>query len=180
MTDTLPSALPDDAIFCTPVKRHAARLDARLTMSSVAIVSAHGDIDGTNANTLTEYALANVVRCRGLILDLSCLEFFGTEGFSALHRVSVCCARVGIGWAVVAGAAVSRLLRICDPHGLLPAVDTVYAALASLRDQPQLRQEHLESIHTSGCAAPLARRATAHNAVTTSADQTQSRRPYSS
>ena len=93
MTDTLPSALPDDAIFCTPVKRHAARLDARLTMSSVAIVSAHGDIDGTNANTLTEYALANVVRCRGLILDLSCLEFFGTEGFSALHRVSVCCAR---------------------------------------------------------------------------------------
>ena len=136
MTDTLPSALPDDAIFCTPVKRHAARLDARLTMSSVAI-------DGTNANTLTEYALANVVRCRGLILDLSCLEFFGTEGFSALHRVSVCCARAGIGWVVVAGAAVSRLLRICDPHGLLPAVDTVYAAVASLRYQPQLRQEGL-------------------------------------
>ena len=106
-------------------------------MSSVAVVSAHGDIDGTNANTLTEYALANAGHCRGLILDLSRLEFFGTEGFSALHRVSVCCARGGISWAVVAGAAVSRLLRICDPHGLLPAVDTVYAALASLRDQPQ-------------------------------------------
>ena len=104
-------------------------------MSSVAIVSAHGEIDGTNASTLTDYALVKAVRCRGLILDLSGLEFFGTEGFSALHRVSVCCARAGTGWVVVPGAAVSRLLRICDPHGSLPAVDTVDAALANLLEQ---------------------------------------------
>ena len=130
------SALPGDANFCKPGQRHAARLDTRWMMASVAVVSAHGDIDGTNASTLTEYALANVARCRGLILDLSCVEFFGTEGFSALHRVSVCSARAGIGWALVRGPAVSRLLRICDPHGSLPAVETVGAALASLRDQP--------------------------------------------
>ena len=104
-------------------------------MSSVAIVSAHGEIDGANASTLTDYALVKAERCRGLILDLSRLEFFGTEGFSALHRVSVCCARVGTGWIVVPGAAVSRLLRICDPHGSLPAVDTVGAALANLEEQ---------------------------------------------
>jgi anti-anti-sigma factor len=104
-------------------------------VSSVAIVSAYGDIDATNARTLTDYALANAVRCRGLILDLSGLEFFGTEGFSALHRVSVRCARAEIGWVVVPGAAVSRLLRICDPHGSLPTVDTVGAALANLQDQ---------------------------------------------
>ena len=104
-------------------------------MSSVAIVSAYGDIDATNASALTDYALVNAVSCRGLILDLSGLEFFGTEGFSALHRVSVRCARAEIGWMVVPGAAVSRLLRICDPHGSLPAVDTVGAALANLQDQ---------------------------------------------
>jgi anti-anti-sigma factor len=116
-------------------KHHAARFDTRWTVSSVAIVSAYGDIDATNARTLTDYALANAVRCRGLILDLSGLEFFGTEGFSALHRVSVRCARAEIGWVVVPGAAVSRLLRICDPHGSLPTVDTVGAALANLQDQ---------------------------------------------
>ena len=104
-------------------------------MSSAAIVSAHGDIDGSNASTLTDYAVANAVRCRGLIVDLSGLEFFGTEGFLALHRVSVRCARAAIGWVLVPGAAVSRLLRICDPHGSLPAVDTVGAALANLQDQ---------------------------------------------
>ena len=119
----------------SPTKRHAARFDTRRTMSSVAIVSAYGEIDGTNASTLTDYALVKALHCRGLILDLSGLEFFGTEGFSALHRVSVCCARAGTGWVVVPGAAVCRLLRICDPHGSLPAVDTVDAALANLLEQ---------------------------------------------
>ncbi len=101
--------------------------------SSVAIVSAHGDIDQTNVRTFTEYSLAHAVHCRGLILDLTRLEFFGAAGFSALHRISVSCARVGLDWALVPGAAVSLLLRICDPDGWLPAVNTVSAALASLQ-----------------------------------------------
>ena len=100
--------------------------------SSVAVVSAHGDIDQTNARTLTEYSLAHLVRCRGLLLDLTKLEFFGVAGFSALHRISVSCAPAGIGWAFIPGPAVSLLLRICDPDGLLPAVDTVSTALARL------------------------------------------------
>jgi anti-anti-sigma factor len=131
MTDTL--VLP--AKLLTLTTRHAARFDTRWTMSSVAIVSAYGDIDASNASTLIDCALVNAVRCRGLILDLRGLEFFGTEGFSALHRVSVACARAEIGWIVVPGAAVSRLLRICDPYGSLPTIDTVGAALANLQDQ---------------------------------------------
>jgi anti-anti-sigma factor len=131
MTDTL--VVPTKPLTLT--KRYVARFDTRWTMSSVAIVSAYGDIDATNATTLTDYALVNALRCRGLILGLSGLEFFGTEGFSALHRVSVRCARAEIGWMMVPGAAVSRVLRICDPHGSLPAVDTIGAALANLQDQ---------------------------------------------
>jgi anti-anti-sigma factor len=101
-------------------------------MSSVAIVSAYGDIDGTNASTLTDHALAKAVRCRGLILDLRGLEFFGTDGFSALHRVSVCYSRAGTGWVLIPGAAVSRVLGICAPHRSLPTVETVDSAIASL------------------------------------------------
>jgi len=71
-----------------------------------------------------------------LIIDLSGLDFFGTDGFSALHRVSVCCARAGVGWAVVPSKAVSRVLRIGDPQGLLPAARTVEAAMATTHDQP--------------------------------------------
>jgi anti-anti-sigma regulatory factor len=131
MTDTL--RLPFKPL--TLMKRHAVRFDTRWTMSSLAIVSAYRDVAASNASALTDYALVNAVRCRGLILDLSGLEFFGAEGFSALHTVSVHCARAEIGWIVVPGAAASRLIRICDPHGSLPTVGTVSAALPNLQDQ---------------------------------------------
>jgi anti-anti-sigma factor len=109
-------------------------------MSSVAIVSAYGDIDGTNADTLTEHAFAETARYSALILDLSELEFFGTDGFSALHRISVDCAHVGKSWMMVPGAAVERLLRICDPHGSLPTADSVGAALTSILTSASFRR----------------------------------------
>jgi anti-anti-sigma factor len=139
MTDTFlrTAALPGDAIFSAPFAKRGreplARLDTHWMNSSVAIVSAHGDIDKTNAHTLLEYSLADLPRCRGLVLDLTHLQFFGAAGFSALHRISVSCARAGTDWALVPGAAVSLLLRICDPDGLLPTVDTVSAAVARLQ-----------------------------------------------
>lgn len=112
-------------------KGHTARWACRWPTSTVAVISAHGDIDASNAGNLTDHAVAHVTRCRGLVLDLSDLDFFGTEGFSALHRISVSCARVGTGWAMVPGAAVSRLLRICDPQGSLPTACTIAAAMAT-------------------------------------------------
>jgi anti-anti-sigma factor len=139
MTDTLLpfSAPPKEDIFSTrcskPDTVQSARFDTHWTTSSVAIVSAHGDIDISNAGSLAEYSLAELVRCRGLILDLTRLEFFGAAGFSGLNRISVSCAHAGIDWALVPGAVVSLLLRICDPDGLLPAVGTVSAALARLQ-----------------------------------------------
>jgi anti-anti-sigma regulatory factor len=110
------------------------RLTTRRLSLSVVAISAHGGIDASNAGALIDYVLGHLVGCDGLILDLFHLDFFGTEGFSALHRVSVSCARAGTGWAVVPGGAVSRVLRICDPHGLLPAAGTVEAAMAIVRE----------------------------------------------
>jgi len=118
-----------------PCKSHTTRLANHRMRSPVAVISAHGHIDASNADTLTEYTLGHLMRCRGVILDLHDLDFFGTEGFSALHRVSVCCAHAGIGWAIVPSEAVSRVLRIGDPQGLLPAASTVEAAMATIKDQ---------------------------------------------
>ncbi len=111
---------------------HTARFACDWPTPSVAIVRVRGDIDAFNADNLTEYACAQITVARGLVLDLSSLDFIGTEGFSALHRISVSCARSGMGWALVPGAAARRVLRICDPHCSLPAADTVEAALAAV------------------------------------------------
>lgn len=140
MTDTSTLTLPSDTLpsdqLIVREQRCIARWHCRRTTSSVTIVSAHGAIDGTNAVALTEYALGQAAGCRGLILDLRDLEFFGTEGFSALHRVSVGCAHDDIDWVVIPGAAVSRLLRICDPGGALPAAGSVGVARGILAGRP--------------------------------------------
>jgi anti-anti-sigma factor len=139
-TPPAPSVLPDSGFLSHPWEGHTARLASRRLRSSVAVISALGYIDASNADTLTEYTVGHLMRCRGLILDLRGLDFFGTEGFSALHRVSVCCARAGISWAIVSGEAVSRMLRIGDPQGLLPAASTVEAVMATVQDQPHRPQ----------------------------------------
>jgi anti-anti-sigma factor len=151
----IPSVLPYVGFLSRPWDGHAAQFASRRLRSSVVVIRAHGGIDASNADALTEYALGHLMRCRGLILDLRDLDFFGTEGFSALHRVSVCCARVGIGWAVVRDEAVSRLLRIGDPQALLPAATTVKAAVAIVQDKPhrppQSTASHIEAGHASRC-----------------------------
>jgi anti-anti-sigma factor len=127
------SVLPDSGVLSQPWQGHTARLEIRRLSRRVAVISADGDIDASNAGTLAEYTLGQVTGCRRLILDLRGLDFFGAKGFSALHEVSAGCARAGVGWAVVPGAAVSRVLRICDPQGTLPAASTLDAALAEER-----------------------------------------------
>ncbi len=149
-TSLAPSVLPDGGFLSQPWKGRTARLVSRRLRSSVAVISAHGGIDASNADTLTEYTLGHLTCCRGVILDLRDLDFFGTEGFSALHRVSVGCARAGIGWAVVSGEAVSRMLRIGDPQGLLPAASTVEAAMASIQDQPNRPPQPIASRRDPG------------------------------
>jgi anti-anti-sigma factor len=135
-TPPIHSVLPYVGFLSRPWDGQTAQFASRRLRSSVVVIRAHGGIDASNADALTEYTLGHLKRCRGLILDLRDLDFFGTEGFSALHRVSVCCARVGIRWAVVPDDAVSRLLRIGDPQALLPAATTVKAAMAIVQDEP--------------------------------------------
>src|ERR1700722_2007400 len=126
---TSESVLPDGGFPSQPWQGRTAWLTSHRLRSWVAVISAHGDFDASNADTLPEYTLCHLMGCRGLILDLRGLDSFGTEGFAALHRVSVCCARARIVWAVVPGEAVCRVLRIGDPQGALPAAGTIEAAM---------------------------------------------------
>jgi anti-anti-sigma regulatory factor len=133
-----PSALPNDPIASPLGQLHGVVFDRRRLTTSVALISAHGDIDATNADAMTEYALADVVRCQGLVLDLCGLSFCGTAGFVSLQRISVGYAAAGRAWTIVSGPAVSRLLAMCDPAGALPCADTMNVALTSIQHQRQV------------------------------------------
>ena len=128
----------------------AARVACYSLSPSVVVISVHGEIDASNAGILTEQVSEHATHTHGVVLDLTGLEFFGIDGFSALHRVAVSCARTGIDWVVVPGAAVSRTLQICDPQGSLPAVGTVGAAMATFPGRPPHRLQpphHVQSHH---------------------------------
>ncbi len=99
---------------------------------STEIVTAHGDIDATNADAFTTYAMGDVTHRGALILDMRGVSFMGLEGFSALHRISVSCAVAETHWVIVPSSAVSRVLGICDPEGQLPCAGTIQAAIATM------------------------------------------------
>ncbi len=84
------------------------------------VITADGELDAANADQLAAYVQRSVKRSRRVILDLRGLEFIGTAGFSALHRINVVCSGTQVHWAMVPSQAVSRLLRVCDPDGTLP------------------------------------------------------------
>ena len=106
-------------------ENHSARFSAEWDSTRV-LITAHGELDASNASALADYFDLCIAHSTPLILDLSSLKFFGTAGFSALHLINVKCAAANLRWAVVPNKAVSRLLRICDPDSTLPLVSSIH------------------------------------------------------
>lgn len=107
------------------------------------LIGVRGDIDATNRHALGRFVHHHTRVSKQLILDLTKVDFFGSQGFTALYYVSVQCARRDVDWMIVVSRTVLRILRICDPDGELPAVGDFTAALARLD-------------HVAKCRHPLA------------------------
>lgn len=103
------------------------------------LITASCDIDASTAPDLCAIVQRHATGYRQLVLDLSAVEFFGTAGYSLLHRMHTRCARAAIDWVVVAGPEVQRLLRVCDPDGILPTASNIVSAVATLARITQLR-----------------------------------------
>jgi anti-anti-sigma factor len=105
---------------------------------SASVITARGELDAANADELAEYVQHCLSYSGWLILDLRGLEFIGTAGFSALHRINVMCSGADAEWTMVPSRAVSRLLRICDPDGILPVTGSVTESIrAAANSEPR-------------------------------------------
>ena len=109
-----------------------ATFAARHVSSTRTAVAVTGEIDAVNGRDLGSYVERQTGISRQLVLDLRAVDFFGTQGFTALYYISVYCARSDVDWMIVGGPAVRHLLSICDPDGELPLVDDLAAGLARL------------------------------------------------
>jgi anti-anti-sigma factor len=115
--------------------------------ATTVLVAAVGEIDASNSGELLGYVEKLLPGYDQLVLDLSRLSFFGTDGFSTLHSIDVRCSRRGIDWVLVPGPEVTRVLRVCDPEELLTTAGNIVSAVAALARGP----------HTHLQLAPLAK-----------------------
>ena len=96
------------------------------------LIAVTGDVDATNSHAFGRFVHRHTRVSKQLILDLTGVDFFGSQGFAALHYISVQCARRDVDWMIVGGRTVRRILRVCDPDAELPLVEDIAAALARL------------------------------------------------
>lgn len=103
-------------------------------MRDSLVVSVHGEVDAGNSARLADYVERHAAIAGSLVVDTSAVEFFGASALAVLHRVDRCCIRGGVGWRLVAGPAVRRVMRVCGTTDL-PQAENVETALRHLGAQ---------------------------------------------
>ena len=121
-----------------------AKIDTGLTVISIS-----GDIDAANAEVMSHRVSELVSDCGALIVDTATVDFIALDGLHALFAVNIQCARTGTTWALIAGHAVNRLLRVADHDKLLPAVGSPTEALLLLR-RPSRGHRSLQLVNPTG------------------------------
>lgn len=123
---------PDPSAVEEPEYRGRASFRITPLSPTLTVISVAGEIDATNGRDLGRYVERHTATSSQLIVDCTAVEFFGSQGFSALHYMSVSCTRIDVDWVIVPGREVRRMLRICDPEGELPLADSLEAARTRL------------------------------------------------
>lgn len=104
--------------------------------STTVLCAVTGDIDAASAPVLLDRIQALLTGYHQMVLDLSDLRFFGTAGYTLLHRLEVFATRSSRDWVVVGGPEVQRLLRVCDPEHTFPVASNIVSAVATLARGP--------------------------------------------
>lgn len=104
--------------------------------SRTVLMAVTGDVDAASAPTLFDRIQTLLTSYHQLVLDLSGVEFFGTAGYSLLHRLDVLADRSSRDWVVVSGPEVQRLLRVCAPERKFPIASNIVSAVATLARGP--------------------------------------------
>jgi anti-anti-sigma factor len=111
---------PDPRSLQVHEDHHRAGFSAHHGPGPTVTIAVEGEVDAANSRSLAGYVECHIAGSDHLVLDLRMVDFFGTTAFATLHNINVICARGGATWVLQAGWWVRRLLKICDPDGVLP------------------------------------------------------------
>ena len=103
------------------------------------VIAVTGEVDATNRQALGLFVERHLPACEQFILDLREVDFFGSQGFTALPHIHMRCASRGVDWTLVGSRMVRRTLQICDPHTEMPLADNIAAAIQRLDHRARCR-----------------------------------------
>ncbi|WP_233266635.1 STAS domain-containing protein [Tomitella fengzijianii] len=97
------------------------------------IVSAAGDIDARSHDDFVAALDAiRSARPSGIVLDLTGVDFIGSEGLAALAEFAATAESAGARWALCAHTPVARLLHVLDLDGAIVVHGTIEEAAAAI------------------------------------------------
>lgn len=125
------------------------RIDDRVASISAAkgeqatVIAISGEIDASNAD-FTQSVLDDFVTCKdAIVIDLSGLDFIGTQGLRLLIEFDEHRRRVGGRWTLVACPTLRRLVEAIGMGAELPLTDVVESAVAPPQSLPCVAKEKL-------------------------------------
>src|SRR4051794_2760826 len=113
-----------------------AQVEIDESQGDVVVARLSGEVDLSNAGAVGEELAAAVPnRALGLVLDLAGTRYLDSSGVSLVFDLGERLRRRQQQLRLVApdGAPLRRVLRIVDPSGALPLVETVDGAVAEIR-----------------------------------------------
>ncbi|OBA85665.1 hypothetical protein A5662_03995 [Mycobacteriaceae bacterium 1482268.1] len=133
---------------------HIDRQSAAISVESRGpntVIKVTGDVDASNADFVATVLQDFVTGNERIAVDLSNLEFVGTQGLRVLIDFDDRCRRAGGAWALVPCGTLRRLMDVVDV-GHLPASDSVDDALdllgrgiaaSTVHDLPRVTKDKL-------------------------------------
>ncbi|MCT7657291.1 STAS domain-containing protein [Mycobacterium deserti] len=97
--------------------------------SKQVTIRARGEVDASNAKQFADAVCHAAAGDNRITVDLSDVGFMALDGVAALHAVNARMMHADSSWYVVPSDAVSRVLRLCDPEGLIPVAPTTRPTL---------------------------------------------------
>ena len=96
-----------------------------------ATVSVCGEVDAANAKHFAHTVREAAGGAASLVLDLTEVHFMAFDGASALYAISAHLAREDVTWCLVPSPSVSRVVKLCDPEGIIP-LEEIASVLGSV------------------------------------------------
>ncbi len=121
----------EDLDFSERIADHGASICAE-TWGETTVIAVSGEIDASNAD-FTATVLHGFAEWNGeVVIDLTELDFIGTQGLRLLVQLNERCQRENMALAVVPNRMLRRLMQLIDIGSDLPVAQSVDDAVLSV------------------------------------------------